>query len=354
MSFASASYMSGGLNRMLSFHRQKSDNDPGKGTSPEEMEATVDSIFPPKSSPSKSENTARDGEQNEAKSKSAKSFFPNLAEILGRSLFIKNKRSGLSTFAAPPAEVSASPDALPSDPEELEAGSSKNSSHAVKKAFHSMSRRFRQSFSKTKEKNPVNSNEELSDSITISSLVGIDQSNQGDLIPPSSLSLPHSLSSSFLNLAAKDEESSLLEPYQRDAGTLSGDVNTILKIEGGKPRAGSINSLSSLYSDVSATDIEDESQELFSQLGVDDLELPDEDEEELQSIFEAVRNKKSQWDYMLPRATDVHTTQVGHTVIPSRQRNILIMTIGSRGDVQPFVALGRGLIKEGYRVRIAA
>ena len=31
---------------------------------------------------------------------------------------------------------------------------------------------------------------------------------------------------------------------------------------------------------------------------------------------------------------------------------IAIITIGSRGDVQPFVALGQGLIKAGHTVRL--
>ncbi|KAG6831244.1 hypothetical protein H0H87_005810 [Tephrocybe sp. NHM501043] len=33
--------------------------------------------------------------------------------------------------------------------------------------------------------------------------------------------------------------------------------------------------------------------------------------------------------------------------------NIVIMIVGSRGDVQPYVALGRRLLKDGHRVRIA-
>jgi UDP:flavonoid glycosyltransferase YjiC (YdhE family) len=31
---------------------------------------------------------------------------------------------------------------------------------------------------------------------------------------------------------------------------------------------------------------------------------------------------------------------------------IFILTLGSRGDVQPYVALGQGLIKEGHQVII--
>lgn len=34
--------------------------------------------------------------------------------------------------------------------------------------------------------------------------------------------------------------------------------------------------------------------------------------------------------------------------------NIVIMIVGSRGDVQPYVALGKVLLKDGHRVRIAS
>jgi hypothetical protein len=34
--------------------------------------------------------------------------------------------------------------------------------------------------------------------------------------------------------------------------------------------------------------------------------------------------------------------------------NIVIMIVGSRGDVQPYVALGKALLKDGHRVRIAS
>ncbi|CAN3357539.1 sterol 3-beta-glucosyltransferase [Diutina catenulata] len=40
-------------------------------------------------------------------------------------------------------------------------------------------------------------------------------------------------------------------------------------------------------------------------------------------------------------------------VRPSRPLNITFLTIGSRGDVQPYIALGKGLINEGHRVTIA-
>ncbi len=32
--------------------------------------------------------------------------------------------------------------------------------------------------------------------------------------------------------------------------------------------------------------------------------------------------------------------------------HFMCLTIGSRGDVQPYIALGRGLMKEGHRVTI--
>ncbi|EGW34416.1 uncharacterized protein SPAPADRAFT_149258 [Spathaspora passalidarum NRRL Y-27907] len=38
---------------------------------------------------------------------------------------------------------------------------------------------------------------------------------------------------------------------------------------------------------------------------------------------------------------------------PSASYKITLLTIGSRGDVQPYIALGKGLIKEGHKVRIA-
>lgn len=40
-------------------------------------------------------------------------------------------------------------------------------------------------------------------------------------------------------------------------------------------------------------------------------------------------------------------------VKPTSSYNITLLTIGSRGDVQPYIALGKGLIKEGHNVTIA-
>ena len=34
--------------------------------------------------------------------------------------------------------------------------------------------------------------------------------------------------------------------------------------------------------------------------------------------------------------------------------HVAVMTYGSRGDVEPFVALGRGLLQAGHSVRLAA
>ncbi|ODV58064.1 sterol 3-beta-glucosyltransferase, partial [Ascoidea rubescens DSM 1968] len=38
---------------------------------------------------------------------------------------------------------------------------------------------------------------------------------------------------------------------------------------------------------------------------------------------------------------------------PNKNMHFTLLTIGSRGDVQPYLALGRGLLKEGHKVRIA-
>ncbi len=38
---------------------------------------------------------------------------------------------------------------------------------------------------------------------------------------------------------------------------------------------------------------------------------------------------------------------------PSRKLRIVIVTIGSRGDVQPYIALSQGLIRAGHNVTIA-
>ena len=56
---------------------------------------------------------------------------------------------------------------------------------------------------------------------------------------------------------------------------------------------------------------------------------------------------------------DVHATrltqktQSPHSDLPVPSLNIVIHVVGSRGDVQPFIALGRILRKNGHRVRLA-
>ncbi len=39
-------------------------------------------------------------------------------------------------------------------------------------------------------------------------------------------------------------------------------------------------------------------------------------------------------------------------LLPMPSRHFVCLTIGSRGDVQPYIALGKGLQKEGHRVTI--
>ncbi|MEH2189904.1 MAG: glycosyltransferase [Nostoc sp.] len=39
---------------------------------------------------------------------------------------------------------------------------------------------------------------------------------------------------------------------------------------------------------------------------------------------------------------------------PSRQLQITILTVGSRGDLQPYCALGIGLKRAGHKVKVAA
>jgi sterol 3beta-glucosyltransferase len=41
------------------------------------------------------------------------------------------------------------------------------------------------------------------------------------------------------------------------------------------------------------------------------------------------------------------------TFKPSKPMHITCLTIGSRGDVQPYIALAKGLIADGHKVRIA-
>ncbi|KDR81957.1 hypothetical protein GALMADRAFT_207321 [Galerina marginata CBS 339.88] len=61
----------------------------------------------------------------------------------------------------------------------------------------------------------------------------------------------------------------------------------------------------------------------------------------------------------MPELHDVHAHSVDEFAVDKRDwkdcpnMNIVIMIVGSRGDVQPYVALGQQLLKDGHRVRIA-
>lgn len=51
--------------------------------------------------------------------------------------------------------------------------------------------------------------------------------------------------------------------------------------------------------------------------------------------------------------TEKSTSNSGlSTASPPPPLNICVLVVGSRGDVQPFIALGKELIKDGHRVRI--
>ena len=62
----------------------------------------------------------------------------------------------------------------------------------------------------------------------------------------------------------------------------------------------------------------------------------------------------------LPDLPTDHAREVEEFAIDQTQwrdypsMNIVIMIVGSRGDVQPYVALGKVLLKDGHRVRIAS
>lgn len=52
---------------------------------------------------------------------------------------------------------------------------------------------------------------------------------------------------------------------------------------------------------------------------------------------------------------ETHVSPPSYSQLPAWElpMNIVIQVVGSRGDVQPFVALGNELQKSGHRVRIA-
>jgi sterol 3beta-glucosyltransferase len=55
----------------------------------------------------------------------------------------------------------------------------------------------------------------------------------------------------------------------------------------------------------------------------------------------------------LPSHMFASTSSTFLTFKPTKPMHITCLTIGSRGDVQPYIALAKGLIADGHRVRIA-
>lgn len=84
---------------------------------------------------------------------------------------------------------------------------------------------------------------------------------------------------------------------------------------------------------------------------------------EQQALEEARREEFPEHEYNIPRQTS--TASDGPTIIfddpkasfinfkPEKSLRITCLTIGSRGDVQPYIALCKGLLAEGHRPKIA-
>lgn len=62
-------------------------------------------------------------------------------------------------------------------------------------------------------------------------------------------------------------------------------------------------------------------------------------------------DKISQTGIDIPLIFD-HNPYYSTQIKPAKSYNIALLTIGSRGDVQPYIAFGRGLMKEGHKVTI--
>lgn len=65
-----------------------------------------------------------------------------------------------------------------------------------------------------------------------------------------------------------------------------------------------------------------------------------------------VLSMQSQTD-SLPAVMFTSSSSTFLTFKPSKPLHFTLLTIGSRGDVQPYIALGKRLLQEGHRVRIA-
>jgi hypothetical protein len=55
----------------------------------------------------------------------------------------------------------------------------------------------------------------------------------------------------------------------------------------------------------------------------------------------------------VPAVMFTSTSSTFLTFKPEKSLHFTFLTIGSRGDVQPYIALAKGLLAEGHRVRIA-
>ena len=55
----------------------------------------------------------------------------------------------------------------------------------------------------------------------------------------------------------------------------------------------------------------------------------------------------------LPAVMFTSTSSTFLTFKPKESLHFTFLTVGSRGDVQPYIALAKGLMKDGHRTRIA-
>ena len=79
--------------------------------------------------------------------------------------------------------------------------------------------------------------------------------------------------------------------------------------------------------------------------------------------FEAKRSASNEWDPgpippdnmtdSLPAVMFTSASSTFLTFKPSKSLRFTFLTIGSRGDVQPYIALAKGLIADGHRCKIA-
>jgi sterol 3beta-glucosyltransferase len=80
-------------------------------------------------------------------------------------------------------------------------------------------------------------------------------------------------------------------------------------------------------------------------LFLEELETPN-------SLIDSMPNISEQTD-TLPAVMFTSSSSTFLTFKPREPLHFTFLTIGSRGDVQPYIALGKRLLEEGHRVRIA-